>query len=145
MVERYLLDTSVVVRWYLEQDGYQDALAVRSAFAAGRIYLETVDFVRFELGHVLRNKGLNHGKLDRRDYIAATRSLDDAGIRVHVTNADVLERAAELAVDRNLRFFDALLVAWSLELGITVLTNDKGICNAVAGVARTQLLTAMTL
>lgn len=144
MADRYLVDTSVVVRWFLEQDGYHDALAVRAAFAAGTIELETVDFVRFELGHVLRTKGVLAGRFDRDDYIAATRSLDDIGLRVHVTDADMLERAAEVAVGRNLRYFDALLVAWAIELGITVLTHDKGICNAVAGIARTQLLTAMT-
>lgn len=137
---RYLVDTSVFVRWYLQQIGYKEALDVRAAYGAGATQLETVDFVRFELGHVLRSQGLLKDRLTADEYVMAVRSIDDAGIHVHVTTADVLEQAADLAASRMLRFFDALLVAWSIELGMTVLTVDQKLCNAVAGIARTKLL-----
>lgn len=140
MAERLLVDTNVFARWYLRQDGYEDALVVRSAYRAGSVDLETVDFVRYELGHVLRTHGLLKKHLTGGEYVAAVRTIDDAGIRVHVTSADILEQAADLAARRMLRFFDALLIAWSLELGVTVLTADKKLCTAVAGIARTQLL-----
>lgn len=140
VVEQFLVDTSVFVRWYLQQAGYKEALEFRSAYLVDAIKLETVDFVRFELGHVLRTRGLIKKYLTEEEYFAAVRSIDDIGIRVHVTTADMLESAAELAVRRNLRFFDAILVAWALELGMTLLTADAKLCNAVARVVRTQLV-----
>ncbi|MGI9002960.1 MAG: type II toxin-antitoxin system VapC family toxin [Pseudonocardia sp.] len=140
MADRYLVDTGVFVRWYIEQDGYQDALALQTAYVAGGVELETVDFVRYELGDVLRRKGLLMQKITADDYVAAARSLDDLGVAVHVTTADVLAHAADLAAHRMISFFDALLLAWSLELGTTVLTTDKRLCSAAAGTARTQLL-----
>lgn len=140
MAERYLLDTCVAVRWFLEQPGYEDALRFQAAYLAGDIDLQTVDFVRFELGDVLRRKGLLLQKMAIEDYVAAARSIDDLKIKVHVTTADVLEQAAELAGRRMIAFFDAVLVAWSVELGMTILTSDAKLCSAAAGVARTQLL-----
>lgn len=137
---RYLVDTSIFVRWFLNQVGYERCLDVRTAFASGVVELETVDFVRFELGHVLRKEGVLKNRLTKEDYLAAVRSVDDVGIPIHLTTADVLESSAELALRHNLRYFDALLIAWSLELGLTVLTTDQKLCNAVAGVARTELL-----
>ena len=142
MAERFLVDTGVFVRWYLPQEGYHEALEIRSAYKEGVVGLETVDFVRYELGHVLRSKGLLPGSMTHAEYVLAVRSIDDAGIVVHATTADVLERAATLASLRMLRFFDALLIAWSLELGTTLLTTDKKLCHAVADIARTQLLAA---
>lgn len=138
MADRFLVDTSVFTRWFLRQDGFAEALTFRSAYLAGAADLETVDFVRFELGHVLRTHGLLKGHLDEDEYVAAVRSIDDAGIPVHVTSADVLQQAADLAARRMLRYFDALLIAWSLELGMMVLTADKKLCHAVAGIARTR-------
>ncbi|MGI9003148.1 MAG: hypothetical protein ACR2GH_16065 [Pseudonocardia sp.] len=89
MADRFLVDTCVFVRWYIEQDGYQDALSLQSAYLAGGVELETVDFVRYELGDVLRRKGLLLKKIMPSDYVAAVRSLDDLEIPVHVTTADV--------------------------------------------------------
>jgi predicted nucleic acid-binding protein len=140
VVERYLADTGVFVRWYIEQEGFEDALRVQAAFLAGAVALETVDFVRYELGDVLRRKGLLLKKITPEQYLAAVRSLDDLGLTVHITTADILEQAADLAARRMISFNDALLVAWSLELGATILTTDKRLSNAAAGVARTQLL-----
>lgn len=92
MADRFLVDTCVFVRWYIEQDGYQDALSLQSAYLAGGVELETV------------------------------------------------EEAADLAAHRMVSFFDALLLAWSLELGVPVLTTDKRLCSAAEGIAQTQLL-----
>lgn len=140
MPDRFLVDTCVFVRWYIEQDGYQDALSLQSAYLAGGVELETVDFVRYELGDVLRRKGLLLQKITPSDYVAAVRSLDDLEIPVHVTAADVLEEAADLAAHRMVSFFDALLLGWSLDLGVPVLTTDKRLCSAAEGIAQTQLL-----
>jgi predicted nucleic acid-binding protein len=136
----YFVDTGIFVRWYIEQIGFEHALDIHTEFLNGRVVLETADCVRFELAHVLNKKGYQPGKLDRDEYLAAVRSLDDLGIVVHATDVDALERAAALAADRNLRFFDALIIDRSIERGLTLLTSDKHLCNAVAGFARTELL-----
>lgn len=144
MVERYLADTGVFVRWFIEQDGYEDAVRFQEAHFDGSVELQTVDFVRYELGHVLRTKGVLKDRISLKDFVAAARSLDDLGLQIHICGPDILERAAQIAGSRMMRFFDALLVAWSVELGLTILTTDKNLTSAAAGLARTRLLAGVS-
>lgn len=140
MADRYLVDTSVFVRWYIEQVGFEHALRIQDAFLAGEIVLETVDSVRFELGHVLRKQGLLKRRMSREEYLVAARSLDDLDVVVHATDGERLERAAALAADTPMGFLDALLVDRSLELDLTLLTADARLCNASARLVRSELL-----
>lgn len=143
MADRYLVDTSVFARWYIEQVGYEHALRIQAAFLAGDIVLETVDAVRFELGHVLRKQGLLKDRMTREEYLVATRSLDDLGVVVHVTDGERLERAAALAADTPMGFFDALLIDCSVELDLPLLTADVRLCNAGVRLVRAKLLDGM--
>lgn len=140
MAERYLVDTGVFARWYIEQTGYQHALELRGALLAGEVELETVDCVRFELAHVLRTKGLLLRRMSREDYLAAVRTIDDLEIVVHATDADALGRAAAYAADWNMRFFDAVVVDAAVERQLTLLTTDLKLCNAAGDRISTELL-----
>lgn len=140
VADAFVVDTSVFARWFLDQVGFEHAREVRAGYFAGDVRLETVDCVRFELGHVLRTRGLLKGRLTADEYLAAVRSIDDLGITIHPTDADVLERTAALAVRCMLRFFDALLVDRALHAGLPLLTSDRKLAGAVDGVARVQIL-----
>ncbi len=113
---------------------------MRQDFLAGAVALETVDSTRFELGHVLRTKGLSKGHLSAVQYRAAVRSIDDLGITIHGTDADALERAGELAMRCTLRFFDAVLVDRALQRGTSLLTSDRKLANAVGALAPVEIL-----
>lgn len=128
------------MRWYIEQDGFEDALRFQAAHLEGTVELVALDVVRFELGNVLRKKGLLPKNMTLDEYVAAVRSLDDLGLRILPTTADVLEQAAELAGRRMIAFYDSLFVAQAMEIGATLLTADKKLCNAAAGLIRTQML-----
>jgi len=51
-----------------------------------------------------------------------------------------VERAAALAADRSLRFFDALFIDLALEVGVPLLTSDARLARATAGLIDTVLL-----
>lgn len=140
MAERYLVDTGVFVRWFLQQVGHPHAREVRTSFLRGEVSLETVDFVRYELGHVLRNQGLLKGRLGEKEYVAANRAVDDLGIKVHLTDVDALERTAELAARRMVRFFDAMLIDRALVADLPVLTSDRRLANAIDGLVTVEIL-----
>lgn len=140
MAEAYLVDTSVAVRWFIEQQGFEHALSLREDFLNGAVELETVDCVRFELGHVLRKKGLLLDRLTVEEYVAAARSLDDLGLVVHITDADAVERAAALAASRNLRFFDAVIADRALQQGLPLVTTDRKLVHATVGLLRVEML-----
>lgn len=140
MADTYLVDTGVFVRWYLDQVGFEHAQQIKSSFRAGSLSLETIDHVRFEIGHVLRTNGLLHQKISKDEYVLAVRSLDDAGVVVHRTDADALQRAATLAASRYINYYDALIVDRAVQRGLPLLTADKSLCDAAAGLVQTELL-----
>lgn len=140
MADRYLVDSGVPVRWYVEQPGYEECLRYQAAFLAGSIVLETVDIVRVELGNVLRKKGLLPKLITPEEFVAASRSLDDLGMTVHRTGVDELGAAADLSSRRMIGFFDAVLVVRAVDLGVPLLTTDARLCTAAAGLIRTQLI-----
>ncbi len=140
MADRYVTDTSVFLRWFVPQVGFEHAREVRRDFLAGTVKLETVDSTRFELGHVLRTKGLLGGHINAEEYLAAVRSIDDLGITIHETDADSLERAGVLAVRCTMRFFDAVLVDRALQRGVPLLTSDRKLANAAGDTAPVEIL-----
>jgi predicted nucleic acid-binding protein len=140
VADRFVVDTSVFLRWYVSQFGFEHAREVRQDFLTDAVELETVDSTRFELGHVLRTKGLLGGHLSAAQYRAAVRSIDDLGITIHSTDADALERAGEFATQCTLRFFDAVLVDRALQRGMPLLTSDRKLANAVGTVAPIEIL-----
>ncbi len=140
MHDAYLTDAGVFLRWFLKQVGWEHAREVRKAFLDGAVRLETPDSVRIDVAHALRTKGLLPGHLTRDQYLTAIRAIDDLGVLVHGSDADTVERAGALAGDRNLRFFDALVVDRALQRGLVVLTSDAKLVRAVEGLVSTELL-----
>lgn len=123
--DAYVIDTSVIARWFLLQSGWQHAQQFRDQFLAGKIQLHTVECARFELPHVLRTKGLLQGKMNETQYRAAVRVIDDFDIRVEPMTADALEECAVLAIRHNLRFFDAVFLQRAISADLALLTADQ--------------------
>lgn len=140
MPDAYAVDTGVFLRWFVPQDGWKHARELRDAFLGGTIALYAVDSVRYELAHVLRTKGLLRKLFDQDRYLAAVRTLDDLGVTVAAVDADVLERACDLAARRMLRVFDALVVDHALQRGLTLVTADVKLVRAVDDLLSTELL-----
>lgn len=140
MPDAYAVDTGVLLRWFVKQVGWEHAHQVRSDFLSGGVHLETADSVRAELAHVLRTRGLLPGRLDRQQFLAAVRTVDDLDVTVHATDVDAPERSAALAADRGLRVFHALMVHRAIERGLPLLTSDATLCRAVNGLISTELL-----
>ena len=120
----FVIDTSVLARWYLGQVGFETARKYRDRYLAGEISLRTVECARFELPHVLRLQGLLKGHMTRDEYLAACRTVDDFEIPVAASTADDIEECAALSADRMISFFDAVFVHHALTIGATLLTAD---------------------
>lgn len=136
----YVVDTSVFLRWWVEQVGWQHARRVRDQFMGGAIELVTPDFTRVEHAEVLRKKGLLEGVLTVEEYLMAVESLDVLGVELVPLDADDLVRAAGLAAQRSLRLFDAIGAALALGRGLPLLTGDARSARALAGVLDVELL-----
>lgn len=139
----YVVDTSVFLRWFVEQVGWQHARQVQEQFVAGEIELVTPEFTRVELAEVLRKKGLNAGLLDEAEYLGAVRMLDVLDVEVVALGEDELVRSAALAARYSLRMFDAVGAALALDRGHPLLTGDAKCAKALAGVVDVEVLTGI--
>lgn len=140
MDEAYVVDTSVYVRWFIDQVGFEHAREVRDAFLAGEVELISPDLARVEMANVLRKKGLLDGHLTRAEYLAAVRTLDDLGVDLVVQSADGIERAGHTSIDQMVNVYDATFVDLALQRGLPLLTGDARSSRAVANVVQVEVL-----
>jgi len=136
----YVVDTSVFLRWWVEQVGWQHAHRVRDQFLAAEIVLITPEFTRIEFAEVLRKKALLDGILNEAEYLDAVASLDVLGVDLVPLDRDGILRAAALGARRNLRLFDALGASLALDRGLPLLTGDARCARALAGVVEVEVL-----
>lgn len=140
VAERWVVDTSVFVRWYLRQPGWEQARTLRDDFLAARAEISTVECARFELPHVLRRMGYLRGLLTREDCIAAARTIDDLEIRVTPMDVEQLEAATILALDHQVSFFDGVFVHAALRADGRLATADQGQAQLANGLGVETLL-----
>jgi predicted nucleic acid-binding protein len=139
----YVVDTSVFLRWWVEQSGWEHARQVQEDFLSGSAPLATPDFTRIELAEVLRKRGLVPGLLSEDEFLVAVRSLDVLGVELVLLDSAGLQRAAALAARRSLRLFDALGASLALDRGLPLLTGDARCARALAGVVDVEVLTGV--
>src|SRR5213075_1103019 len=120
---------SVVVRWFVQQQGFEAAESWLRRFIADPDLLLAPDLLRFEV----------HGALarlaPRRDAGWSRRSFqrfERLGLRMVSTDAVLFDRALELAAELRIAGYDALYVAHAEALGVPWLTADQRILRHLA-------------
>jgi len=57
-MERIVIDASVVVKWFVDEEGSEGALAIRKKYAEGEAEIIAPELILFEALNALRHKGL---------------------------------------------------------------------------------------
>lgn len=78
----YVVDTSVFLRWWVDQIGWQHAQRVCDEFLACDVELCTPEFTRVEHAEVLRKVGYLKGLFTEAEHLAAAEALDVVGIEL---------------------------------------------------------------
>lgn len=144
MREAYVVDTSVAVRWWVHQVGWEHAREVRDALVAGTVALATPDFTRVELTEVMRKQRLKVAALRDLDLRTVASSLDALGVDLLVLPVETIERAASVASSRSLRMFDAVPAIAALDKGWPLLTADVKSARALTGAVEVEVLRGIT-
>ncbi len=140
MVDRYVVDTGVLLRWYVDQPGFEHAREIQDALLEGTVELLAPGLARLEFADVLRRKALLPGLVDRADYLAAVEDLSALGVTFLSRDLDAVLRAAALSADRMIRLYDAVFVELALSTGAVLLTNDLRLVRGVGGLVSTEVL-----
>ena len=120
-----VIDTSVVAKWFVEEDERGKAILIRDQLLSAKISLVAPRLLIYEMGNVLtQNTNLNSKETSN-----ALRSLDEIGLEIYLMGFDELETAAKLSRDFNITFYDAVFASLAKILNTKLITADKSLAS----------------
>ena len=118
-----VIETSVVAKWFVEEDERDKAILVRNQLLSGKISLVAPRLLIYEMGNVLTlNTNLNSKEISD-----ALRSLVDIGLEIYVMGFDELEMATKISRKFNITFYDAVFASLAKILDTKLVTADKSL------------------
>ena len=120
-----ILDTSVVLRWFLEKGEADLAAArrIREAFLSGRCRLGAPDLLLMEVANALTS-GRRANPKEVSEVIV---TIFEIGIQLFEIQLGALVRAVELASTYRLAVYDTYFLALAIEAGGLLVTADAGV------------------
>lgn len=114
-------DTSVVLKWFLDEPDRQRALALRAAHGEGVLTLLFLELLLYEVANVLRFKpGWSAAHV-----ATAVDALYALEVETRVASPALLARASHLAVDYDVSVYDAAFIALAQEEDAAYVTADE--------------------
>ncbi len=125
---RCVVDASVVVKWFLEEEFSDEARELRNDHLSDRVSAEAPAILPFEVLNAARFSGA----LDRMEVARIAGALDQAGIVLHGLSGPFAVRTTDLAFQSELTVYDASYAALALLLGQPLYTADQGLLHGGA-------------
>lgn len=123
----WVVDASVIIKWYVPEDNYEAARAMRTAETA----LAAPDLLFSETANIL-------WKLVRRGEMTASRAIEiieevAAAPFITISNQSLAQDALDLAIATGLTSYDASYVALALRIDKILITADEKLVRKLAG------------
>ena len=132
----YVLDSSVVIKWFSQEEYTDLALKIRDNFVNGNIEIVAPDLQLYEISNALRyNKNIKKSEVSN-----AIKSLIELGIRIIVPTEDIMNIAIDIAYEHDLTIYDSYFIALAKELDFIFITSDKKLYNKIKNLGFTKLL-----
>ncbi len=132
----YVLDSSVVIKWFSKEEYTDIALELRDKFVNGDIEIVVPDLQIYEIANALRyNKYIQKSEVDN-----AVKSLVEIGIKVISPKREVMKIAIDIAYDYNLTIYDSYFIALAKELGFIFVTADEQLYKKIKSLNFVKLL-----
>ncbi len=119
--DEFVIDSSVVTKWFLVEPDSGQAVRVRDEFATGRIKLAVPTLLFYEVVNALRFSG----SFKVADLELASRSLSKYQFEIWRPRGRLLELSAKLSLEKDVTVYDACYVALAHRLGSSVITEDS--------------------
>ncbi|MDG6906673.1 MAG: type II toxin-antitoxin system VapC family toxin [Nitrososphaerota archaeon] len=123
--EEYVVDSSIVTKWFLVESDSESAIRLRDDFATGRVGLAAPTLLFYEVMNALRFSGL----YNERDLALAARSLSKYQFGIWRPRGKLLEQSSVVSLRQDLTVYDACYVALAQRMRTKVITEDKEILN----------------
>ncbi len=124
-----ILDASVIVKWFLEdeRDAYSDRL--KEDFTQGKISLYAPVLLAYEMQSIL-NSALKRNRIKKAEALQDIEDFFDLGIKF--TYPELFEaQILKLSIEKKISVYDAAYVILSKDKEIPLYTADKKLIKAV--------------
>lgn len=116
-----VLDASVILKWFLDEEGTSQALRLREEFYRGEREIVVPDLLLMEVANVLRY----NPSFTAKEIKEAIQTLFDIGIVIITPTYSLLAKAIDLANTLDVTCYDAVYLALAEEIGFEFITADK--------------------
>ncbi len=123
-----ILDASVVVKWFSEEEYTDKALEIRERIRMGEEKVVVPDLLLYELANALRY----NSNFDANDVSDALTSIFDMDMDIVTPIPETINSAVTLAFEYNITVYDAFYVALAKETELTFITADRRLCERVS-------------
>jgi len=124
----FVIDASVAVKWYVNEELRDKALRIREDFLSEVIDLEAPSLILYEVGNAIRH----HPGATEQECAIAVKELRNLGIAIRDLDDATLEVTAKLAFEEALTFYDAAYLSLAKTMGATLVTADKELYNQLS-------------
>ncbi len=118
---RVIINTSVVIKWFIEGEDTSLALTLQERFFEKSINLIITELLLYELANALCFTNL----FSKEEIKMSLQALLLTDIEVSPFNYSVLERAVDLSLERNLAIYDAYFLACAEKFKLVYVTADR--------------------
>jgi len=128
-VSRIVIDSSVVIKWFLDEEDSDKARHIYDNFEEGILTLIAPDLLNVEIGSIMWKHVVHRGMSDEDAQDVMDRYIE---LELNlVPTTDLLYEAYRIAVTYKRSIYDSMYIALSVQEGSQLLTADKKLYNAV--------------
>jgi len=134
--EEAVVDASIAIKWFSEEEGTQAALKLREEHIEGTLILSAPDLLIYELANALRFKP----DFDDEKVSRAVADIMDLQIDLINPGRELIGKSTEAAYLYGATVYDSCYLALGELLGVEVYTSDKKFYEKAKGSNRLKLI-----
>jgi len=131
---RVVVDASVIVKWFVEEEYSREARLMRDAYVNGILDLATVSLLPYEVLNALKYSGA-FGEDELKD---VTQVLNDFQFSMFNLEGELAVRAVEIGMRKGLTIYDASYVALAQVLNTVLYTVDEKLIKKTKNISRVK-------
>ena len=131
-----VLDTSVIVKWFIEEKGSERALLWLEKYIKKEEIILVPSLFFYEIANVLRyNK-----RLPTNEILNLIEELFHLNLKIEEVTPELIMRGVVLARERNISIYDAIFVVLAKIYQLSFYTADEKLYKKVKGLGFVKLL-----
>ena len=120
-----VVDASIIVKWFVEEEGSDEAIKIRDEYINGKIKLIAPELINFEVLNALHYKRLfSEDELGR-----ISEALDAFSIELCSLRGEYAAKTIEVAYKNNITIYDAAYISLAIMKNTYVYTADRKLKN----------------